>query len=267
MKFERMGRELKYSYHILQHGWNSYLRMLNVDYKLNFTCPICKDNPETLILDGITMGTIRELPNKSNYDFDEHQKYNLVPMSKRVYISNLNSRKSLKIYYLDGVIEDTFKELMNSMEYKEFVDFVSHSNLLSGDICSVDPKYPNAKLIIKLLARSEPITGLFQISLLKSDELEAFIQLSQGIEIDQLVFQKICDKVVNLKFLCNSFLPQDSLNFIHQPNNDPIITGLLQSILMKIDELNSHKPSRILVESGACNKSMTYFPAMTTRYK
>ena len=84
-----MGRELKFSYHILQHGWNAYLRTLDADYVCNFTCPICKDSPETLVLDGVIMGTVKELP-ESSHDCDENQKYTIVPISKRVFISKLN---------------------------------------------------------------------------------------------------------------------------------------------------------------------------------
>ena len=112
-----MGRELKFSYHILQHGWNAYLRMLDADYVCNFTCPICKNSPETLVLDGITMGTVKELP-ESSHDCDENQKYTLVPISKSVFNSKLKTRKSLKSYCTDGLLEGTFSILIRSIELK-----------------------------------------------------------------------------------------------------------------------------------------------------
>ena len=62
MKMKRMGRENKYYYHILQHAWNAYLRMVNIDYTANFTCPVCKNSPDVNILDGVTVGTSKEVP-------------------------------------------------------------------------------------------------------------------------------------------------------------------------------------------------------------
>ena len=94
-KFHRLGRELKFSYHILQHAWNGYLRMLDIDYSTCFSCPKCKETPEFLILDGITMGTIKELPDYTQ-EFDEGQRYALVPMSVRVFIPDLATRKMIK---------------------------------------------------------------------------------------------------------------------------------------------------------------------------
>ena len=54
-----MGRKHLFRYHILQHGWNAYLRMININYES--TCPKCKSCPDVLIFDGITMGTIKSI--------------------------------------------------------------------------------------------------------------------------------------------------------------------------------------------------------------
>ena len=48
--------------------------MIDADYVCNFTCPICKDSPETLVLDGITMGTVKELP-ESSHVCDENSNF------------------------------------------------------------------------------------------------------------------------------------------------------------------------------------------------
>ena len=53
------------------HGVKS-LRTPDVDYVTSFTCPERKDNPKVLI-DGITMGTIKELPENQNQP-DEYDK-------------------------------------------------------------------------------------------------------------------------------------------------------------------------------------------------
>ena len=52
-----MGRKFIFHYHILKHAWNSYIGMADIDYQLLFSCPICKDKPDVIILDG--MGTTK----------------------------------------------------------------------------------------------------------------------------------------------------------------------------------------------------------------
>ena len=52
--------------YIFQQAWNCYLRMVDIDYELSFTCPICKDRPSIVVLDGIAMGTTKQLPDISN---------------------------------------------------------------------------------------------------------------------------------------------------------------------------------------------------------
>ena len=59
---ERIGNRDYYKYHIMKHGWNAYLRMIDLDYISSFTCPICKDSPEVVVFDGITLGTLKHVP-------------------------------------------------------------------------------------------------------------------------------------------------------------------------------------------------------------
>lgn len=75
--------------------------MLDIDYSTCFSCPKCKETPEFLILDGITMGTLKELPDYTQ-EFDEGQRYALVPMSVRVFIPDLATRKRIKEYSKKG---------------------------------------------------------------------------------------------------------------------------------------------------------------------
>lgn len=76
--------------------------------------------------------------------------------------------------------------------------------------------------------------------------------------------------MVNLKILLSSFSPEVNVKMdsILKYNTDPIIiNGVLKTILRNIDELNNNEPSRNLVEAGPYNKFMSYFPAITTRFK
>ena len=59
MKFRPKNNNGK-SKQVLSHG-NAYLRMVNIDYTAIFICPDCRDNPDVIILDRLTMGTSREI--------------------------------------------------------------------------------------------------------------------------------------------------------------------------------------------------------------
>ena len=112
MKMQRMGRENRYSYHILQHAWNAYLRMVNIDYTSVFTCTVCKDNPDVVILDGITLGTSRDIP-QAHFDYDENLQFLPIPLSQRVFVTNKLVRKKLNEYTLNGLFSDRFTELLD----------------------------------------------------------------------------------------------------------------------------------------------------------
>ena len=62
-----MGREVEYQIHIIQKAWNCYLRLVDIDYDIQFTCPICKVPPSIIILDGISMVTTKQLPDRPSH--------------------------------------------------------------------------------------------------------------------------------------------------------------------------------------------------------
>ena len=45
---------------------------------------------------GITMGTVKEVP-ETLEKYDENQKYSLIPFTKRVFIPDFKTRKSLTL--------------------------------------------------------------------------------------------------------------------------------------------------------------------------
>ena len=61
-KLKRMSKNRSFKYHTVHHAWNAYLRMVGVDYITHYTCPKCQHEPEVIILNGIAMGRIKNIP-------------------------------------------------------------------------------------------------------------------------------------------------------------------------------------------------------------
>ena len=128
-KLQRMGRSIFLKYHTMYLAWNSYLRLINVDYNNCFSCPTCKTTPDTIIIDGVTLVTLKGIPKESPttvYHVTCH-----VPIQDRVWITRPN-------------------------------------NL-------------HLKSVLKYLSTTEPISGIFQFSILNQEELALVVDLAAGI--------------------------------------------------------------------------------------
>ena len=54
-----------------------------------FVLNVYVDNPEVIIMDGITMGTYKELP-EAHFQDDEDQQYSQIPQNARLFIATMN---------------------------------------------------------------------------------------------------------------------------------------------------------------------------------
>ena len=156
--------------------------------------------------------------------------------------------------------------MISSLKFKEFTDYLIFANSVREELYAVDYSYPNAKVLIELLSRAEPITGLFPISILDDQEMKAIVQLSHGTPIDPGILFEICGKIYTFKLLTNSFCEvNEQLNTAFTLH--PLLAGLLRTILFKIEALNTHRDSRKLVEAASYNNFIQYFPVIARRYR
>ena len=86
----------------MQHAWNSYLRLIYIDYTENLCCRMCKECAPIIILDGIAMGTTRLLPTVKD-NTDTSQEYHIIPLVERIYIDDLKSRNSQHKFIKSGI--------------------------------------------------------------------------------------------------------------------------------------------------------------------
>ena len=74
--------------------WNAYLRFMDVNYNLSFSCPNCAITPETVIFDRVTLCTLKDLPKYT--PLTENHVTMHIPIQHRVLTSSPRVRTSLK---------------------------------------------------------------------------------------------------------------------------------------------------------------------------
>ena len=174
-----MGRELKYKYHVFQQAWNCYLKLVDIDYEAIFTCPVCKDTPAIIYLDGIAMGTTRQLPDLPSR-VDEGQTFPIIPLGERLFIANVTLRKMLNQYSEVGLDLSSFESMLINLQISEFKSFLRFSSQPLDSLRVVDPKLPRVNEVIKLVASSETISAVFRFSALTGSQRKIISKLSLG---------------------------------------------------------------------------------------
>ena len=187
-----MGSSILLKYHTISVAWNAFLRLMEINYPQCFSCPICRDTPDTVIIDGVTLGTVKELPPESLPTDNTISQY--VPISRRVWVSNPRVRKLLQNYVKDGLSPQEFNLLYANLEPKSFQTYVANSYSSSTPEGNVNyrPNNPNIKSILKYFSSTEPLLGIFQFSIFNEEELLLLMDLandhSGNTELVQIIY-------------------------------------------------------------------------------
>ena len=205
-----MGRvvsEVLYYYHVFQQAWNCYLWLVSIDYGSTFACSICIDQPSIIILDGIAMGTTKQIPETPNF-IDEQQKLPINPLANRVFTDNAEARKMLGQYIDSGLIDTNFDMMLANLNIPEFASYLRFTSQTSDSLRLVDPEFPGVIEAIKLLARSEPLTALFRFSALSGFQRKMITELSLGESKSIESLSDIYHKTYGLNIIFNSISPK-----------------------------------------------------------
>ena len=260
-----MGRTLFLKYHIMHLSWNAYLRLIDIDYQKYFSCPTCATNPETIILDGVTLGTIREIPN------DDQPKETAVtthiPIEKRIWISNPKLRRTLKRYIKDGLSPKEFTIMVADLDPGAFQEYITNSYATCANVSIVlyRPNNKNISSILKYLSSVEPISGIFQFSILNEEELGFVVDLSDGTPATDKQIDLLYRKMINFKPLFEPYqlevLPSQPLR-LH-----PLVSGLLHKIIDKVEYLFTRPSMRQVSVDFDLLDYLNYFPAFEQQYR
>ena len=210
------------------------------------------------------MGTMKNIPGVVP-TVDQDQLYPLIPFSERVYLPDSLVRRSLENYCLQGLKKNIFDEMIASLNNEELSNFVKFTSSISQDCVTVSNDYKTVRKVIRLFCHTEPITGLFQFSILDKEERKTIALLSHGKSTRDDTLIPIFQKMETLECLVNCIRPtKDNAGLI---TLHPVVSPLLRSILTKIELLFKH-PSRKLVEFySKSDEYYNYFPAFATNYK
>ena len=210
------------------------------------------------------MGTIKNLPDDSNH-VDEQQKLPIIPVTDRVFIADEEMRKNLLQYADLGMANANFGKMLEKIKIPEFVAYLRFYSHNCGTLTMIDPGLPAVNEVVRILARSEPITALFRFSALSNTQRNLISELSlrNSVSIDQL--DDIYNKCYSMVILFNSIPPNinaESGKIILQSN----IAQLLQKILLKVNHLLKHTSRKLLEETSQEINLFSYFPAMKEKY-
>ena len=91
-----------------------------------FSCPTCKTTHDTIIIDGLTLGTLKDIPKETSIKVDHVTCH--VPIQNRVWITNIRMRDSLKSYVRDGISPQGLTTLAADLDIGHFLYYVINGN-------------------------------------------------------------------------------------------------------------------------------------------
>ena len=76
----------------------------------------------------------------------------------------------------------------SSLNSSELTDYIHYSMVEQNNHIRINGDYPIVNKVLGLISRQNPITGLFQLSLLSDTERGLVVDLSQGKSITKISF-------------------------------------------------------------------------------
>ncbi|KAI6647479.1 hypothetical protein LOD99_12474 [Oopsacas minuta] len=182
------------------------------------------------------MGTMKSVP-KVDGEFDQDQQYPMIPFSDRVL--------------------STIQQLGSNS---------SNTVLKDGNLVTISKEYTHVKKVIKLLCHTDPISGVFQFSLLEPNERKAIPLLANGKSAGEDSLNLLYLKMYTLDILFNSIKSNKNITCTGFVTLHPNVFPLLKRILTQIESLFSRASRKLVEYSPQSEKYSNYFPAFTTNY-
>ena len=220
-----------------------------------------------MIFDGITLGTVKEIPPFSIH-IDEDQQILPVSQEIRLFIPSITKRKAIIQFIQHGLPYSAFQNLIQSLGVTPLENYIKGGSIVGDNNVLVRDSHIGD--VIKYFTRNEPISGIFKFTLLDQEELVSVVKLSRGRFVQEGLVLRITRKVYTLDKLFSSFECSRETNNQGQVliSLHPKVFPLLSWVMERLEALYS-APSRKLVPfkpTESLNYSY-YFPGFATQYK
>ena len=223
-------------YETLRYCYNSFIRLLDIQYEDLYKCEICGIDPDTLVMVGIMMGSREdplpkfEIPSVPFIQVEE------CSIKDRVFVRNSDTRRLLSIYA--GRSKNTYEKDIKRITETDYTNLHCQlSSNISLQSVVLEAGNPCPKSLQKLmgeLSRDSPTCGIFQIagnnegitsigirtvlsSIVTADDITA----SRIIPRYKVLFEKKCPLLLE-------FLLSEEIHILRKIN-------LLKDLLISVD--------------------------------
>lgn len=167
------------SYNIFRLAWNSFARLIDINWNCSFQCPECGPTPSTVICDGTFLGMRKDLIPSLLYNSEEtHTKPISGTMLKdRIYVVDSKTRKLLRVFSgiqvtkgIKGKRKITYTGALSKQQYKELMKKLVKEVPILASLIETLVEETNVyiapdpyKQFFFELSLTSPVVGMFQI--------------------------------------------------------------------------------------------------------
>jgi hypothetical protein len=158
-----LSRTALVSYQMLRGAWNSFIRLLDIDWEAVFTCTNCGPQPPVVVCDGTDLGFRRDFLVYCSSISDQPSPGSSTPITglthkERVYVSKRKGRDLLSKFLSKGLTAQEVRAFKTNVPPPLSV-FCSSISVLNGDLKVITTEHTT---FLKQLALNTPVHGIFQ---------------------------------------------------------------------------------------------------------
>lgn len=223
----------RHYYEKLKQSYYRFLRLLDMNFEKYFECSKCKNDVDTIIVDGIMMGCRKDLvPNFQTPQMPDIQ-IKECSIEDRVFIHNPSTRSLLSNWA--GCVKGSYTKVIDPISETDFTKLCSElSSYPSLHAVVIEAGNPCPKSIQKIageLSRDSPTCGILQITTNDEDTKEVrqcLFDFTNGIFVTDYEF--IVSNKILLKKMCPLLFDFLSSREINTQTRRDLVKDLLKSI-------------------------------------
>ena len=191
-----------------------------------------------------------------------------VPQVLRTFIPSKAKRQEILGYLENGLPKRVFSDFVQSLELPPLANYIETGSIVDDTNVVVGDRH--IKDVIYYFTRNDPISGIFQFSMLEQEELKTVVKLAKGKCILESDTVGIFRKMYTLIRLCLSLECRKKTDSVGNAilALHPNVCSLLSWIMERLEILFA-TPTRKLIPFKPTDSLdfSYYFPAFETQYK